>query len=322
MRNFLPTPNIGLKKKLATRFTIYSIDEFNTSKLNYLTSKKNVKMKVEINRKVNKDETFAKNISNFKKNITEFSKHSQNFEMSKASKIQNLNSLLEKLNIIKLNHQKFLASQISKANIEFKTNIKPKEDTEPKKNIKSKTNIKFNNKKILDFRLKTYDDIHKADDKMLDELLNIVTITIKEISTKMIHSDMNPITKLQNNLALKNEYIRSLILRSDSVPKISLDYKINQGSQNICKYYNLQKKGTPKKKLYELHSVLTCKMKNNWFGCINRDKNAVLNMRKLTNIWLVDKLRPKEYSRGTKSNRTPKTPKIKSITLTSDSGAK
>ena len=34
-RNFISTPNKGLKKKLATRFTIYSIDEFKTSKINY-----------------------------------------------------------------------------------------------------------------------------------------------------------------------------------------------------------------------------------------------------------------------------------------------
>ena len=37
MRNFISTPNISLKKKLATRFKIYSIDEFKTSKVNYKT---------------------------------------------------------------------------------------------------------------------------------------------------------------------------------------------------------------------------------------------------------------------------------------------
>ena len=39
MRNFISTPNLGLKKKLATRFTIYSIDEFRTSKINYKSLK-------------------------------------------------------------------------------------------------------------------------------------------------------------------------------------------------------------------------------------------------------------------------------------------
>ena len=35
MRNFISTPNLGLKRKLAERFKIYSIDEFRTSKLCY-----------------------------------------------------------------------------------------------------------------------------------------------------------------------------------------------------------------------------------------------------------------------------------------------
>jgi hypothetical protein len=35
MRNYISTPNIGLKKKLATKFKIYSIDEYKTSKINY-----------------------------------------------------------------------------------------------------------------------------------------------------------------------------------------------------------------------------------------------------------------------------------------------
>jgi glucose-inhibited division protein A len=40
MRNFISTPNIGLKRKLATRFTTYSLDEFRTSMLNCYTEKK------------------------------------------------------------------------------------------------------------------------------------------------------------------------------------------------------------------------------------------------------------------------------------------
>ena len=40
MRNFISTPNLGLKRKLGTKFTIYSIDEYNTSKLSYKTEEK------------------------------------------------------------------------------------------------------------------------------------------------------------------------------------------------------------------------------------------------------------------------------------------
>ena len=40
MRNFISTPNKGLKKKMSTRFKTYSIDEFRSSLINYKTLKK------------------------------------------------------------------------------------------------------------------------------------------------------------------------------------------------------------------------------------------------------------------------------------------
>lgn len=39
MRNFISTPNIRLKRLLATRFNVYDFDEYNTSKLHYKTEK-------------------------------------------------------------------------------------------------------------------------------------------------------------------------------------------------------------------------------------------------------------------------------------------
>lgn len=37
MKNFISTPGISLKRKIADRFKVYNIDEFRTSKLNYKT---------------------------------------------------------------------------------------------------------------------------------------------------------------------------------------------------------------------------------------------------------------------------------------------
>jgi len=47
----------------------------------------------------------------------------------------------------------------------------------------------------------------------------------------------------------------------------------------------------------ELHSVLTFKMENNRKGCINRDKNACLNIRKIFNYYIETGKRPEIYSR-------------------------
>jgi hypothetical protein len=38
--SYISTPNLGLKRKLAEYFTIYNIDEFKTSCLNYKTENK------------------------------------------------------------------------------------------------------------------------------------------------------------------------------------------------------------------------------------------------------------------------------------------
>ena len=39
-------------------------------------------------------------------------------------------------------------------------------------------------------------------------------------------------------------------------------------------------------------------MENNRMGCINRDKNSVKNMAKLTQYFLEHKTRPERYRRG------------------------
>ena len=43
MKNFISTPNLGLKRKLIEHYNVYNLDEFRTSLLNYKTNK-NVKI--------------------------------------------------------------------------------------------------------------------------------------------------------------------------------------------------------------------------------------------------------------------------------------
>ena len=52
-----------------------------------------------------------------------------------------------------------------------------------------------------------------------------------------------------------------------------------------------------KNKLRKLHSVLTYKMENNRKGCINRDYNGCLNMRKIFRYFLKTGERPEKYCR-------------------------
>jgi hypothetical protein len=63
----------------------------------------------------------------------------------------------------------------------------------------------------------------------------------------------------------------------------------------------------------KMHSILTYQMENKRTGCINRDKNSVNNMAKITNHFLEKREIPERYRRGfdldkkvTKSKRTDK----------------
>jgi hypothetical protein len=97
-----------------------------------------------------------------------------------------------------------------------------------------------------------------------------------------------------------------------STPQISLKRKLNE-QFNV---YNIDEYNTSKlhyktenkcnnlyytdktNRLRKLYSVLTFKMENNRKGCINRDVNAVKNMRKLFAYWLTYKRWPEKYSRN------------------------
>ena len=48
----------------------------------------------------------------------------------------------------------------------------------------------------------------------------------------------------------------------------------------------------------KLHSVLTFKTESNRLGCINRDRNACLNMKKIFQYFIQTGERPLKYRRG------------------------
>jgi hypothetical protein len=99
-----------------------------------------------------------------------------------------------------------------------------------------------------------------------------------------------------------------------STPNLGLKRKINEylDVYNIdefrtsCLYNKTENKCEnlyqPDKKdvIRKIHSVLTFQMENKRRGCINRDRNAVLNMKKIVNQYLIDKTRPIKYRRDYK----------------------
>ena len=53
-------------------------------------------------------------------------------------------------------------------------------------------------------------------------------------------------------------------------------------------------------KKVKMHSILTYQMENQRLGCINRDKNAVYNIRKIFNYYMLHNERPEVYRRTKK----------------------
>ena len=70
-----------------------------------------------------------------------------------------------------------------------------------------------------------------------------------------------------------------------------LNYKTEEVSENL---YLPDKTGVIRK----MHSILTYQMENKRTGCINRDKNSVNNMAKITNYFLEYKEIPERYRIG------------------------
>ena len=59
-----------------------------------------------------------------------------------------------------------------------------------------------------------------------------------------------------------------------------------------------------------IHSVLTYKNENKGYGCINRDKNSVNNMKKIVSSYLLNKERPLKYRRDHKLEKGATTKKL------------
>jgi hypothetical protein len=124
----------------------------------------------------------------------------------------------------------------------------------------------------------------------------LLLLTIKQKKTKQIQkSNKNK----QKNKSLEPEINNIDILNINP---------INNTASNSLSLKQLFINKDKSVGYYKLHSVLTYKMENNRLGCINRDRNAVLNMKKIVVSWLTDRTRPEKFRRGKvqSSNDTPK----------------
>ncbi|MDD4000928.1 MAG: hypothetical protein PHX62_08585 [Bacilli bacterium] len=81
--------------------------------------------------------------------------------------------------------------------------------------------------------------------------------------------------------------------------------KLDCHSLEECKNLEVKRVNADgKEEIKSIHRVLTFKMSNGRIGCINRDFNSVRNMMNIVKYLLVNKVRPKEFTRQKKTDTT------------------
>jgi hypothetical protein len=165
---------------------------------------------------------------------------------------------------------------------------------------KNKINNELMEKYSVDIfrQYKWYGFINKK--KAETNLINTIKKTFKNNKKQLptlIYGDWSIGKQMKNyistpNVGLKRKLGEYFIIYSiDEFRTSLLNYKTEEVSENI---YLPDKKGEMRK----IHSILTYQMENKRLGCINRDKNSVKNMCKLTKYYLEHKSRPERYKRG------------------------
>jgi hypothetical protein len=119
-----------------------------------------------------------------------------------------------------------------------------------------------------------------------DNMLNIIENNFGK-DVKIIYGDWCIKKQMRNFISTPN-LGRFDVYNIDEFRTSCLHYKTEERCENL---YLCNKKR-------KLHSVLTYKMENNRKGCINRDYNGCLNIRKLYRSYMNDGSRPKRYCRG------------------------
>jgi hypothetical protein len=143
---------------------------------------------------------------------------------------------------------------------------------------------------------------------------------IKHVNTPMVseHQDY-----LKNQTTMNSQLERRIIIMGDwsigqqmrniiSTPNVRLKrllarhfilYTIDE-FRTSCLHNKTEEKcdnlylPDEKHKMRKMYSVLTYQMENHRLGCINRDRNACLNMRKLFQYYMENDGRPERYTRG------------------------
>jgi hypothetical protein len=151
-------------------------------------------------------------------------------------------------------------------------------------------------------KYKWYSYINKK--RSFNNLVNEIKGTFGE-DIIMVYGDASVGVSMRHFISTPNIGIKRRLKENFKIYSIDefrtsqLNHKTEEINENL---FIKDKKGIKREK----HSILTYKMENKRLGCINRDKNAVKNMLKLTNYYMEHKERPYKYKRECKNLKKQK----------------
>jgi hypothetical protein len=135
--------------------------------------------------------------------------------------------------------------------------------------------------------------------RSFDNMLNRIENTYgKDII--IIHGDWSQGKQMRSFMSTPNIGLKRKLAERFKVYNIDefRTSKLHHKTEEECSNLKLKDKTG---KYRELHAVLTSKMENGRLGCINRDRNACYNMKKIFEYFLEnDKARPEKYCRSRK----------------------
>jgi hypothetical protein len=159
----------------------------------------------------------------------------------------------------------------------------------------------YSNEKFRKFRMRVFINTKRSEQKLINTIKN--TYTTNKVYNK--EKKKNPL------IVIGNWCISHQMRNMMSTPCIGLKRLLNNNFKMItmdefrtsCLNYrneerveNMKDKKTGKK----IHSVLILKEKEKVIGCINRDRNAVYNYKKIFNSYINTGVRPERFDRSYK----------------------
>ena len=163
---------------------------------------------------------------------------------------------------------------------------------EEKNKVNDKLFKLYENKKFRQYKWYAYINKKRTEDKMI----NLIKKKFGK-NLNIVYGDWGVTKQMRNFISTPNLGIKRKLKERFKV------FNIDE-FRTSCLYHKTEEKGENlylpdhKNKLRKLHSVLTFKMENTRKGCINRDYNGCINIRKLFNSYINNKPRPQQYCRG------------------------